>query len=500
MKVLLMNPYQDFDPEQALPWNAEDLVSDLELEPIFNAMAAGDAFLYQIARTALLSSLQDPDIIRYRQDVLRDCLDHPDVIQAIYQLPIEAIKRKRQSWMGIFSRYPSGILGSAAEMMRMFLDLLWRLRHIADAQAAQFHSAGFKTFFTRVQQTLDDAFFQDAEEHLKQLKSNSGTLLTVTLGRGAEAAGYQLRRPDAGQNRFKQLFSNRMKSCSFRLPPRDNAGARILGEIRDRGVNQVANALAQSADHVDEFFGTLRNELAFYLGAMNLHDRLMQLGEPTTFPIPLPAPQRQLTTTELYDVSLVLTTGRKVVGNDVRAQGKNLIIVTGANQGGKSTFLRSVGQAQIMLQSGLFAPARAFSANVCTGLFTHYRREEDASMTSGKLEEEMRRMSDIVAHLQPHALVLFNESFAATNEREGSEIARQVVRALQDTDVKTLFVTHLYAFAQQCRSANGTDALFLRAERRKDGKRTFRMIEAPPLQTSFGQDLYRQIFGGDDVP
>ena len=65
-----------------------------------------------------------------------------------------------------------------------------------------------------------------------------------------------------------------------------------------------------------------------------------------------------------------------------------------------------------------------------SGIFTHFIREEDATMMSGRLDEELRRMSAIADQISPHCLMLFNESFAATNEREGSEIGRQVVRAL----------------------------------------------------------------------
>lgn len=75
-----------------------------------------------------------------------------------------------------------------------------------------------------------------------------------------------------------------------------------------------------------------------------------------------------------------------------------------------------------MVQAGLFVSADSFTADVRTRLFTHYRREEDTEMESGKLDEELARMNDIASLVTPGAMVLFNESFAATNEREGSEI------------------------------------------------------------------------------
>ena len=172
------------------------------------------------------------------------------------------------------------------------------------------------------------------------------------------------------------------------------------------------------------------------------------------------------------------------------------MIITGANRGGKSTFLRSVGLALLMMQSGAFVAAKSFSSDVCTGLFTHFKREEDVTMRSGKLDEELKRMSEIVDHLSPDCAVLFNESFAATNEREGSEISRQIVTALLERRVKVLFVTHQYDFAESFYQKKMPNALFLRAERKQGGERTFKVVPGEPLETSYGEDLYDRIFLG----
>jgi hypothetical protein len=117
-------------------------------------------------------------------------------------------------------------------------------------------------------------------------------------------------------------------------------------------------------------------------------------------------------------------------------------------------FLRSVGLAQLMMQCGLFVPAESFRSGLCDGVFTHYRREEDETMKSGKLDEELGRMSEIVDHLMTRPMVLFNESFAATNEREGWEIARQIVFALMGKRIRVFYVTHLFEF--RATPMNGT--------------------------------------------
>ena len=85
------------------------------------------------------------------------------------------------------------------------------------------------------------------------------------------------------------MFSSQPPHYSFTLHPRDDAGARALDELRNRGLNSAANALAQSNDHILSFFKTLRAELAFYLGCVNLHEALGALEVSCVFPAPLPS-------------------------------------------------------------------------------------------------------------------------------------------------------------------------------------------------------------------
>lgn len=497
MKVYLMHPDRDFESEREPLPNEAEVIQDLELSTIFHRMASGDEFIYEVVQKAFFTSLKDPDAVRYRQEILQDCLKYPDVIRQLYRIPIQSMENRQVYWLGVFTRYPSAILSGAREMLVMFVGLLRGLRQIADENAERFESRGFRRFFAMIQQELDDEYFEVVTQVLRELKFSNGVSVSAQLGRGNEGANYVLRKPHNSGNWINRMTRRTSPVYSFTLPPHDNAGARALEEIRDRSINVAANAVAQSAEHIDSFFKALRLELAFYIGCLNLYERLAELGEPVAFPQPLPAGERRLVFTGLYDLSLALTVKQKVVGNDLNTEKKDLAIITGANQGGKSTFLRSFGQAQLMMQCGMFVAADSFSGNLCSRLFTHYKREEDTTMTSGKFDEELSRMSAIVDKISPDSMVLFNESFAATNEREGSEVARQIIRALLDQHIQVFFVTHLYELAQGFYASQMENAIFLRAERKPGGGRTYKIMEGQPLQTSFGADLYHKIFEED---
>jgi len=507
MKAHLLYRDRDFDLHGSGPPQEAALVQDLELNTLLGAMATGDPFLLEVARRVVLTSLREPEVILYRQRVLADCLERPAIVREMYAIAAEALERERGVW-SVFSspRYPEGVQHRCVELLQRFMDLLKRLRRIADVHAAQFRSEGFRMLFGMFAKELDDEYLAIVEEHLRRLELREGVLLSAELDQGNKGTRYVLHMLYTKQTwaeRLKDWLSARLFSDRsgyvYQIADRDQAGFNALAELNNRGIALVASALAQSTDHIQDFFGMLRWELGFYLGCLNLCECLARKGEPVCFPVPLAAGNATLSGRGLYDVCLSLSVAQRLVGNDVSADDKLLVMMTGANRGGKSTFLRSVGLAQLMMQCGMFVPAQSFHANVCDGIFTHFKREEDASMKSGKLDEELSRMSSIVDSLSPNSIVLHNESFASTNEREGSEIARQIVRALVERGIKVFYVTHLFDLARGFHRAKMGTALFLRAERLADGRRTFRLVEGEPLPTSHAEDLYRRIFGTTPV-
>ncbi len=498
MKVFLMFREQDFDYNMSLPDLSDDLVQDLDLETLFRAMAKDDDFLYQISKLSVILSSSDIDTIVYRQNILKDCIKNPDIVKNIYDIAVESINLEKKTYFGFFNKYPGGILHSSVKLMELFLDTLKELKDSADKHHEKFESDGFRRFFNMVREELNDEYFAVIKKHLKTLEFNSGILISAQLGEGNKGTNYILRKPNENNKGWmEKLFSmQRGESYSFSISEKDEAGARALSELKDMGINSVANAMFISSNHILNFFRALRAELAFYLGALNLYSSLKELGEPICFPEPYEKGMRKRVFKGLYDVCLSLTLNKKVTGNDLDTKNRNtdLFIITGANQGGKSTFMRSIGISQLMMQCGMFTPAESFSANVVNGMFTHYKRKEDKEMESGKLDEELTRMNNIIDRVSKNSLVLFNESFSSTNEIEGSQIARQIVKALIENKIEVFFVTHMYKLAYDFYEEKSVNAIFLRAQRKADGTRTFKVLENTPLKTSFAIDLYNKIF------
>jgi hypothetical protein len=502
MKVHLL--YKDRDPDLSgtVPPHSDDLVRDLGLGTVLDTMAGGDQFLRAVAHATVLAPLADVDEIRYRQEVLRDCLEHPGVARELYAVALEAVEGRHKGRGWFFGDYPFAILQRSIGLLERLLVQLHELRRISDEHAHRFESEGFRELFAMITRDLPDDYFEVIEDHLQRLRFRNGIFMTAELGETVKGTGYVLRRPKSVKRSWRDLLAlNRLPSRGapsiyvYRIAERDEAGARALSDLKDRGINLVADALAQSTDHVLAFFTMLRWELGFYLACLNLHSELTGKGLPVCFPSARVPDRFRLTARDLYDLTLAIRLDRGVVANDVNADGASLIMVTGANQGGKSTFLRSAGVAQLMMQAGMFSPAATYESSVATAVFSHFKREEDSEMESGKLDEELVRVSELVDRVRPHGLVLFNESFASTNEREGSRIARQIIDALREADIRVAFVTHMFDLAHALEQRDAEAAVFLRPERLDGGRRTFRLVEGEPLRTSHGVDVYDRVFG-----
>ncbi len=495
MKVFLMYKNKDFNIKQNLPYNSDILMNDLELEVLINAMSCKDDFLSEISKKTILYSLKSKEEILYRQEILKDCLKNPNIIKEIYNLTIKAIAKKQEKWFGIFGKYPTSLLSSSVSLLDMYFELLKELRKIVDENTEKFDSAGFKRFFSMIQKELDDSYLKIVKKHLKELRFKKGVLISARLSKINEDSNYTLRKnKTTKKNWINKIFAKKSKEYTCTLHPRDDAGAKVLRSLKDESLNNVANYLSNSATHIDNFFISLRIELAFYMGCINLNTQLQNMGYKWSYPKIAPKNSFIFLAKELSDISLALILNKKIASNDIEAINKKLFMITGANQGGKTTFLRSIGLAQIMMQCGMFVLSSYYKTTLCSGIFTHFKKEEDKNIKSGKFDEELSRMSNIIDHISPNALILFNESFSSTNEAEGSQIAQQIIEALIQKNIKIFFVTHMYELANYFYKKKIQKTLFLRANRDKNGNRNFKIIKAPPLQTSFAKDIYDTIF------
>ncbi|MDQ7092193.1 hypothetical protein REC12_01135 [Desulfosporosinus sp. PR] len=485
MKVHLLARDETFPSSRPLPYNVAELKTDLCLTPLINFMADGDEIIRTSTGIALLSPLTERCEILYRQAVLSDCLQNSEKVRELYALVQEALLSQEQPhWQfsvlqSVTAQFNCGLL-----RLKSLLEILRKLRAFSEQNATHFQSEGFQSFLSDQRENLDHEFFQQSDDLVQQLQFKNGMLIGACLSKTGRSFGHNLLRyePASGTQWDSEP--------DYYVKESDVKGIADLLHRREIAMSDSNRIMVRAVSYIEDYLRSLQRELAFYVGCLNLQEKLTERGLPTC--IPTISPTKQWVSTNLLELNVGLS-GEKPVGNNLSLS-QDCCVITGADLGGKTTFLKSIGQSQLMLQCGMFVAALQHQAPIVHGVHTHFQREEDRELIYGKFEEELSRMSGIIDHLHREALVLFDESFCSTNEREGSEIAWQVAKALLAQDISVFTVTHLYPFAQRLYDQEAADTAFLCAERLADGTRTKRIVVGPPQRTSFSQDLYQEVF------
>ena len=488
MKVGLLYSSKDFKWKDTENKIFDDRFNDLEMGHILNAMSDGNDEIFNVCRQVMDESLQSESEIIYRQEILKDCINRPEVIRKIYKVCMDTVSKRNNSWYGLSMTHSSTIFSNAIELLKIYMEALVDIRKIVEKE--NFTSEGMRRFSALICRELSEDYLRELRSLKEDIDDRDTILISSGFGDFLQGVSYAECRKEHGLSRLQWLILP-----SYTVSERDISGAKDIEDRIDRAVNKVADSTSRAAENMERFTDQLRKEISFYIGALNLLDKFNEMGLPFCFPVI--SDEKKRVWEELCDLSLALMTKRKVTGNSIESCDKSLYLITGANQGGKTTFLRSAGQCQLMAQSGIYVCAEKCEFPINKKIYTHFKREEDEKMSSGKLDEELVRMSAIIDDIGKDCLLLSNESFSSTNDLEGSEIFGQITDGLTDSGVEIFSVTHLVNYSDSYADKKST--ICLRAERKENGERTFKLVQAKPLKTAYGEDIYKKIFENEHV-
>ena len=198
---------------------------------------------------------------------------------------------------------------------------------------------------------------------------------------------------------------------------------------------------------------------------------------------------------DAYDMTLGINLYRNnkgcaVIPNDYGFDEKRRVfILTGANQGGKTTFIRSVGLIQCLAQIGMFVPCRKASLRMAEQIHTHFSREDECGASVGRFEQELQRIHEILKNLRDGDMVLLNETFTSTQRTVAVVLLK---RLLQEMDYRHCcggLVTHFY---EVCDGLEGESFYSLVTEVAGDGEskeRTYKIREGESFRYSYAKDI-----------
>ncbi len=466
--------------------NLPEVYHDLGLEVLVENTSETDSYIREAFKSFLLTPATSCDLIKYRQDVLQDAIRNEGVVRELYSVITYVLENRRKRYLAVFGKYPSSLVYSSYKLLRYLIEAFKDFLEIVIKERSNFSSQGFKEVFSWVEEVYKGK--ERIERFLDMIDLDHGYAFEISLGEGGIFS--KIKPVVYDENGFLSRFFKSKRS--FRLYAGDESSDRVLFEIKERGLYDLSIILSKISKAFLMHLENLRKELAFLVGTLNLRKKLIEIGMPISFP----TCGEKIHFVSLYDPSLALIKHKSVVSNSASIE-KRLVVISGANKGGKTTFLRSIGLAQLMYQVGLFAPAKMSELPIFDGIFTHFKKEEDQDLKRGRLEEELRRMKEIVSMIKVKSLkkpmVLMNESFSSTSEFEGSAIAEQITSGLSDLNSMVFYVTHFRSFKSLV--CNG-EAECYRAEILSSGKRTYKIVKGESLAEYHGKDIFDKVFNG----
>src|SRR2546425_1105991 len=514
-------------------------VRDLELESTIAAFTDRRLGRSTI-REVFLNLCTDPATIAYRQDILDDLWRNPDFTAHLEALLPDlnaldtahiAVDRRRSSLQEITWR-----LGELEHLVSCVTGLSTAFAQVGDKVRA----AGWCALRDRIAQTAQDAVYQRLTRELPDMLRTVRAKVSVTIGVNLDG---QLRpvaatllsvneRKFTASTFLDRLFGRRGEDVKglgplHMVPDLEQGHVPSGNRERGRDVNPlmvplfhdiaqvldtvcqpIARALRQYNALHSSFLATLHGDLAFYLAAVRLMERLRSRGLPVCRPDIAPMTERVCALHEAYNLNLALHQMEHahgtapIVTNDVSMDDDGRIcILTGPNQGGKTTYTQMVGLCQLLGQTGIWVPAAQARLSPVDNIYTHYPVEEHLAKGTGRFGDEAQRLSQIFARGTRHSLLLLNESLASTHSGESLYIAQDIVRILRRLGARAVFATHLHELAADVAALNASTTGESRivslvaswTEAGDDGpSRSYKIVPGPPLGRSYAREIAAQ--------
>ncbi|MFP5244943.1 DNA mismatch repair protein MutS [Ochrobactrum sp. BD22] len=397
--------------------------------------------------------LREREAIIFRQEIMRD-LEKPEI----------------RGIIDSFSQYMRDVRAYQAMVEKMYyehqknawtLDLVSAYCKAVQSFAEKFEgtniaSRGLRAFGAYLAEYSADPSFTALAEEAASIKQALATVkYSVTIKAGTVTVQKYDDEPDYTQEvqaTFEKFRQGAVKDYRIEIKDNDMMNSveeRILGlvAILYKDIfSHLSRFCTQNADCISERIKAFDREVQFYTGYLDYIDPLRKAGLEFCYPV-VSETSKAVLADDCFDLPLAQKlTGQKtpVVTNSFQLSGKERIfIVSGPNQGGKTTFARTFGQLHYLASLGLPVPGKKAELFLPDRIFTHFEKEESPDSLRGKLEDDLFRIHAILQKATPDSIVIMNEIFNSTMLRDEIFLSKQVLKHMEELDLLCVCVTFI---------------------------------------------------------
>jgi DNA mismatch repair protein MutS len=458
---------------------------DLNLDQVVSAMV--EKRDEDVLRPIFYSSYRDVDVVHYRQAVFTD-LERPEIFQA-FPAFCDAMRlvRANLSYADKISykcHRHMVILRAISVYCGAVTSLATKLASFA------LRSTGLRSLQSYLTGYIRSPSFSQLEKETRSVQHVLSKLTYGMLFRGDKVTVRKYAdEPDYTVTILERFERFRETHVESPTPPRpkddfslnhiEEGILEFVGRLFAREYRTLAEYVARHADFIDGAIARFDREIGFFISYRAFIDPLKQVGLPFCYP-EVSATSKETQITASFDLALaakLLREKRTVVCNDFFLHGaERLIVVSGPNQGGKTTFARMFGQLHFIAGLGCPVPGKQVRLFLPNRIFTHFEREEDITNLHGKLEDELVRLHETCQSITPNSVIILNEIFNSTSLDDQVLLSTKVLEKILATDAIGLCVTFIDALS---RLSEKTVSMVSTVLSDDPAQRTFRIVRKP---------------------
>ena len=442
-------------PEPA--WNPAFFEGDLFLEEFLKGFSTVslNGLDYRTHVPFLLRVLVHPpgdlESVRFRQRILEELEADENVLRNVESLYADLV--------ALIDQLKSTHTQRLMDRTMLRLDTLRLVRDVVDAMVDNFETA--KSGLRRIYEV--GAEIERTSEHQTLMAlldyEDNLTRLDLKLRVGADGRIRNLEIEELEANESNPYFMAPVRRWLEILRMRWQGVTFTSRELVNRVILEVYRQIAPSLSTLVQLLG----HLEVYIVAREFAARCRGAGLEVALATVEPGAAMRLT--ELFNPLLLQTQGPPVPCNIAPKSVEAVTVVTGPNSGGKTRMLQALGLAQLLGQSGLYAPAAEATLPLARGMFASLVHQDAADLQEGRLGTELLRIRTLFQGIEPHSVIFLDELCSGTNPSEAAEIVSVVLRLLRKLSPIAFVTTHFLDVAKDLEDAPPIDDLeFLQVE------------------------------------
>ncbi|MDA8143932.1 MAG: hypothetical protein M0T81_08115 [Thermoplasmatales archaeon] len=443
-----------------------------------------------------MNPLDSEDELIYRQEIFSD-LENPRLFEHVKSFSME-LKRVNNYLSGIDRMYEYQREGWFADAIEIYCNAV---RNFAENLSDEpIHSLGMSELREYLDQYIKSENFSKLVSDLQRIRSElSEVRYVMTFG----SDRISVQRREAGEDYSLEVkkvfrkFQEGEKQVS-KIPLKEPLGmshveAAVLGlvaKLYPETFRNLTDFCSMHRDFFDASISRFHREVQFYVAYLEYIAPIKSRG--LSFCIPKVSADKNISGKNIFDIALAAKLAKKsvnVVPNDFYLlNGERIIVVTGPNNGGKTTFARAFGQSHYLASLGLPVSGTEAHLFLFDRIFTHFEKSEDLENLRGKLEDDLVRIRRIFDDSTSRSIIIINEMLSSTTISDAVFIGRKIIDIIRGLDCLCIFVT----FLDEITELDGTVSMVSEVDTMNPEIRTYRILRRPSDGLAYAMALSRK--------